>query len=144
MTVPITTLGVLGDIHAEDQRLLRALDHLANLNPDAIICTGDIVDGMGCPNTSADYLQENGVLTVRGNHDRWILEDKARHVPNAHNREDLTASTEQYLTSLPSQITLDTVDGKLMLCHGIGDDDLKKYGLVLNGWRSNGAGSWIK
>ncbi|MBT4162806.1 MAG: hypothetical protein HOE54_15985, partial [Gammaproteobacteria bacterium] len=89
-------------------------------------CTGDIVDGPGCPDTCVQLLKQHGVFTVRGNHDRWVLEDKARHVPDAHTRDELHEDTVNYLSSLPVQIDIESVAGTLLLCHGIADNDLKK------------------
>lgn len=123
---PIRRLGVIGDAHAEDERLSVALAMLAGEGVDAVVCTGDIVDGHGCPDTVVSQLAEAGVHTVRGNHDRWLLEDKARHVPNAHLADDLDAATVSYLQQLPTELDLQTVNGPLLLCHGVGRDDLRK------------------
>ncbi len=123
---PVTRLGVIGDVHAEDERLRQTLAHLADRNVDAIVCTGDIVDGAGCPDSAAELLCHHDVSTVRGNHDRWMLTNKARHIPFAHHLEDLTAGTISYLQSLPTQIEIETLTGKLLLCHGMGDNDLQK------------------
>lgn len=122
----IKKLGVVGDVHAEHYRLEAALRYLQDLDTDAIVCTGDIVDGIGCPNKSIKLLDNAAVLTVRGNHDRWILQDKARHIENAHSLNELSEESLSYLTSLPNQVTLDTIRGKLLLCHGVADDDLRK------------------
>ena len=122
----IKKLGVIGDVHSEHHRLEATLAHLEGLDTDAIVCTGDIVDGIGCPNESIKLLDSASVFTVRGNHDRWILEDKARHITDAHSVTELSEESLSYLTSLPSQVTLDTIRGKLLLCHGVADDDLRK------------------
>ncbi|MDG2274099.1 MAG: metallophosphoesterase, partial [Halioglobus sp.] len=122
----VRRLGVIGDVHAEHHRLNAALLYLQGLNVDALVCTGDIVDGIGCPNKSISLLQRSLVHTVRGNHDRWILEGKARHIENAHSLTELSEVSLSYLDSLPTQISLDTCRGKLLLCHGMADDDLKK------------------
>jgi predicted phosphodiesterase len=122
----ISRLGIIGDVHAEHERLALAIDHLSKLSADAMVCTGDIVDGIGCPNESVQLLVDANVHTVRGNHDRWLLEDKARHVPYAHAMSDLSEDTTTYLRNLPTFIELDTIAGRLMLCHGIGEDDLRK------------------
>ncbi|MGV0036427.1 MAG: metallophosphoesterase family protein [Candidatus Azotimanducaceae bacterium WSBS_2022_MAG_OTU7] len=122
----IKKLGIIGDVHAEHHRLEAALEHLKSLETDAIVCTGDIVDGKGCPNKSIKLLDSAGVFTVRGNHDRWILEDKARHIEDAHNVAELSQESLSYLALLPRQVTLDTIAGKLLLCHGVAGDDLGK------------------
>jgi predicted phosphodiesterase len=125
-TSQVSSLGVIGDVHAEDSRLSTAINHLQSMQVDAIVCTGDIVDGIGCPNESARLLRDANVITVRGNHDRWILEHKARHIPDAHFYDNLEAETRTYLENLSSQAIVETIQGRLMLCHGIGDDDLRK------------------
>ncbi len=122
----IKRLGVIGDVHAEDERLSQALAHLDEMNLDELVCTGDIVDGAGCPNESVKLLKSAGAHTVRGNHDRWVMEDKARHVPDAHHLDDLHDETHEYLSNLPTQVRLETVNGALLLCHGVADNDLKK------------------
>ena len=122
----IRRLGVIGDVHAEHCRLSSAIEYLQSLKVDATVCTGDIVDGLGCPNESIRLLDSASIYTVRGNHDRWILEDKARHIEHAHLATDLSEASRAYLISLPRQATLDTIQGKLLLCHGIADDDLRK------------------
>lgn len=122
----VKTLGLLGDVHAEHHRLAAALTFLDGAGVDEILCTGDVVDGPGCADTSARLLRDSGVLTVRGNHDRWLLEKKARHIPNAHHRHDLEDETLDFLSSLPLTIEIETVAGALMLCHGVIEDDLKK------------------
>jgi len=119
-------LGVIGDLHSEDVRLKRSLEFLVDANACEIVCTGDIADGRGCVDTSIRLLRDYGVKTVRGNHDRWLLESKARHVPNAHHRETLSRQSIAFLETLPTQIQLNTVAGSLLLCHGIGDNDLRK------------------
>ena len=63
-TQPIARLGVIGDVHAEDARLELALDHLQAAGVDRIICTGDVVDGSGCPERSL-RLFCNQVMWVR-------------------------------------------------------------------------------
>ena len=122
----IRQLGVIGDLHSEDIRLGRALEFLEHEGACDIICTGDIADGRGCVDTSIRLLRDHGVKTVRGNHDRWLLERKARHVPNAHHRETLNEQSIAFLENLPTQIQLNTIAGSVLLCHGVGDNDLRK------------------
>ncbi len=125
-TETVTRLGVIGDVHAEHDRLRLAIEHLHTLSPDAIICTGDIVDGTGCPDECVRLLEQAGIPTVRGNHDRWLLEDRHRDVPDAHRRDELTALTTSWLSALPTQLSLNTLHGSLLLCHGVADNDLQK------------------
>jgi len=119
-------IGIIGDVHGEDKRLEESLSVLLDKGCQKIVCTGDIVDGVGCPNRSAKLLQENKVITVRGNHDRWIIENKARHIKKAHSLHDLTADTLAFLKKLPTQATINLGETRILVCHGVGDNDLAK------------------
>ena len=119
-------IGIIGDVHAEDHHLELALDFLVNAQVDVLLCTGDIVDGKGDVERCCELLQNHHVATVRGNHDRWVLQDKARHVPNAHKAENLSDDVLEFLNSLPTQINIETTSGSLLLCHGVADNDLQK------------------
>ena len=92
---------MIGDVHAEAQLLAQALDVLAAAGVDNIVCTGDIADGPGCVDTCCTMLRQAGVLTVAGNHDRWLLTSTLRHVEDAHGVDDLSPDNREYLAGLP-------------------------------------------
>jgi len=120
----IGRLGIIGDLHGEHDRLAGVLDWFGGQQTDALICTGDVADGRGCINQSCDLLRDAGVQTVAGNHDRWLLADRVRHVPDAHSRDELSDDNLEFLESLPRWRSLETLRGPLMLCHGIENNDL--------------------
>ena len=122
----IQRIGIIGDVHSEHTLLAAALEHLQQENVDAILCTGDLTDGSGDLNACIKLLSHHNVLTVRGNHDRWVLENKARHIENAHHLKDLNDTTRTYLHNLPPYIEVETSYGCLLLCHGVLDQDLQK------------------
>lgn len=119
-------IGLIGDVHAEHELLATALEFLTDEQVTQILCTGDIVDGRGCPHTCIELLQAFDVTVVAGNHDRWLLQDKARHIANAHRRTEFSAAELEYLNNLPQTRTLATQFGRVRLCHGIQDNDLQK------------------
>lgn len=122
----LSRIGVIGDVHAEHEHLRAALEYLQSIGVDEVVCTGDVVDGKGDLEACIDLLRLHKVATVRGNHDRWLLQNKARHVPDAHTRDTLSPCALKFLQALPSEMSLPTVLGPLMLCHGVGSDDLQK------------------
>ncbi|MEM8767359.1 MAG: metallophosphoesterase [Pseudomonadota bacterium] len=122
----IRRLGIIGDLHGEHQRLEALLDWFAGSAVDAVVCTGDVADGRGCINRSCELLASAGVTTVAGNHDRWLLNDKVRHLDDAHSRDELTADAAAYLAALPRWRELDTIHGRLLLCHGVLDNDMAR------------------
>lgn len=115
-------LGLIGDVHAEDAFLEALLRHLASAGLDRLLCVGDVADGRGDTARCCALLQEAGVLTVRGNHDRWLLEGLMRDLPDAD--VELPLAARAYLGSLPRTRTVETVAGRLLLCHGIGENDM--------------------
>ncbi len=117
---------MVGDVHAHHRNLEVALNYLANAQVDVIVCTGDIMDGEGDVEACIELLRDADVVTVRGNHDRWVLQDKARHLPHAHHRQHLSDDVLEYLHALPVQQRLSTTAGALLLCHGVAQHDLRK------------------
>ena len=76
--------------------------------------------------TCCDLLRQADVVTVAGNHDRWLLQDRVRHLPDAHQLTDLKDGSRSFLEGLPRAVSLPTVAGELVLCHGVLDNDLAK------------------
>lgn len=122
----LRVIGVIGDVHAEHDHLYSALQFLHQHAVDAIVCTGDIADGGGDINRCCDLLRKARALTVRGNHDRWLLTNRVRHIEDATPESALSASTRQFLEALPVSLTLFTEMGPMLLCHGMLDKDLRK------------------
>ncbi|MGB1342272.1 MAG: metallophosphoesterase family protein [Pseudomonadales bacterium] len=119
-------IGLLGDVHSEDERLEAALTFFRAHDINTVLCTGDIVDGPGDPNRCVELLQSYSVHTVAGNHERWLLSDKARGIPHAHRMHDLEPKTLKFIRSLPKSLTIECRGQTVMLCHGIGDHDMGK------------------
>ena len=123
--LPIRSLGLLGDVHAQHKQLGAALKVLAP-TVDAIACTGDLADGSGDLMRCCELLNDHQVHCVRGNHDRWLLTDRVRDVSHAHRRAHLDATTVEYLETLPLTDSFTTVRGEALLCHGVACNDLAK------------------
>lgn len=119
---PLARIGAIGDIHAEDEALAVVLAHLAGLSLDRILAVGDIVDGPGDSARCCRLLAAAGADVVRGNHDRWALKDQLRTLPGA--LAALDPEQRRFLDALPATRHYDTVAGSLLLCHGIGADDM--------------------
>ncbi len=116
---PLRRFAAIGDLHGEDARLEHILGWLADQHIDALLSVGDIVDGAGSLDRCCALLTAHDALVVRGNHERWLLEE-----PFAHEPGFLTRATLVFLRELPSMRRLSTLRGDLMLCHGVGDNDM--------------------
>jgi len=119
-------IGLIGDVHAEADKLEAALRFFAPQNLDAILCTGDVCDGAGDFNDCCALLIENDVQAVRGNHDRWLLANVARDLSDATPCCDASEKSLRFLAELPATRTFETVAGKLLLCHGVGANDMAR------------------
>jgi predicted phosphodiesterase len=114
---------VLGDVHCQNAELKGALRHFERERVEAVLAVGDLVDGPGDANETIGLLQEANVLAVSGNHERWLLNEELRTLPDATPRAELSAKSVGYLRALPKTRHFTTVAGELLLCHGLGDND---------------------
>jgi putative phosphoesterase len=117
-------VGLLGDVHAEDSLLADALARLADSGIETILCVGDVADGPGNLDRACEFLASHHVITVGGNHDRWLLADTVRDLPDAHHRSQLAPSSLAFLRSLPPTREFSSSMGQVMLCHGLGANDM--------------------
>lgn len=117
---------MIGDVHGESALLAGALNALQGL--DAILCVGDIVDGpLDATDASGverciELLKSHDVRCVAGNHERWFLAGKERHRKGA--TQSLSPEAQAFIAGLPATSAFDTPAGGLLLCHGVGDDDM--------------------
>jgi predicted phosphodiesterase len=116
--------GLIGDIHCEVVRLKRVMEHFRGVGVDAVLAVGDIADGPGDLTEACAILQAEGALVVAGNHDRWLLAGEMRDVPDAIRPEAVTPEARRYLAALPKTRLLESSRGSVLLCHGLGEDDM--------------------
>ncbi len=116
--------GLLGDVHAEDVALEAALDHFAREGVDAVLSVGDVVDGPGDLERCRALLERHRVACVAGNHERWFCTGALRSLPHAHHPAAASAETRAFFEALPAVREFDTPRGRLLLCHGVGDEDM--------------------
>lgn len=65
-------LGILSDVHGRIDALELAYVE-ASSKCDKIVCLGDIVNGGGDADACMDFVRQNNIPTVRGNHDdAWL------------------------------------------------------------------------
>jgi len=117
-------LGLIGDVHAEDERLAAALAIFREHETDGVLFVGDVADGLGDLDRCVALLATANALGVRGNHDRWLVEDSMRSVRHAHERRALGARALAFFEALPPTREIQTPRGALLLCHGVGESDM--------------------
>jgi putative phosphoesterase len=114
-------IAVLSDIHGNVRALRAAMDDLREAAPDRVINLGDTVSGPLEAAETADVLISLAWSTVRGNHDRWLLEkseaDMGRSDQAAY--AELKSHHKGWLSSLEETIEFEG----LLFCHGTPDSD---------------------
>ncbi|MBR0666002.1 metallophosphoesterase family protein [Roseomonas hellenica] len=125
-------LAVIADVHGNLLALEAVLADIARQGVDAVVNLGDCLSGPLRPAEVADLLIARGIPTLRGNHDRQLLED----APGAMGRSDafaharLTATHRAWLAALPP---LMAPAGGVLACHGTLGSDLTYALEVLEG-----------
>lgn len=117
-------IGAIGDVHCEDVVLARAIETLRDAGSERIVCVGDIVDGLGDANRTCELLREHQIQCVAGNHERWFLTDKNRSITGVTPKDALAQEHQRWLATLPQTARLATPLGNLLVCHGVGEDDM--------------------
>lgn len=125
----ISRIGLIGDVHATHHNLELSLQFLAACTLDKVLCTGDVVDGEGDADRCCTLLREYDVETVRGNHDRWLFLGRTMQfppgTPNITSWNELNSTARGFLKALPLVRSYETVAGRLLLCHGVGANDMR-------------------
>ena len=125
MATPCKSIGLIGDVHCEHQSLAVVIDELNRLNVETILCTGDIPTGPGDINVCCDLLHAHQIRTIRGNHDRWLMSLPVMTLPLATHPAVVKKKSWRFLESLPVTMEIPTLSGLALLCHGLGQNDMR-------------------
>jgi putative phosphoesterase len=109
-------LAIISDVHGNLHALDAVLDDIAPLGVDATLSLGDFLSGPYDPVGVADRLMDLDLLSVRGNHDRYIAEgrDDDWHI-DAFVRSELAPRHLDWLRGLPATAVHADV---VLLTHG--------------------------
>jgi predicted phosphodiesterase len=116
-------IAALSDIHGNVWALEAVLADVKRQGVDLTVNLGDILSGPLEPAATADLLMSLSLPTIRGNHERQLL-DCERQPGGASDQfayEHTTAAHRDWLRTLPPVMTL---PGGIFLCHGTPASDL--------------------
>jgi predicted phosphodiesterase len=115
-------LAIISDVHGNVRALEAVLADIRSRGVDATVNLGDCVAGPTWPRESFECLATLNVPTVRGNHDRWIVDRPTDGLLLAGRfaREALTQEQRNALFTLPATLEL---EGGILAVHGTPTDD---------------------
>jgi len=125
-------LAVISDIHGNCLALEAVLADIRLQGADMVVNLGDLVAGPLEPARTADLLMEGDFPTIKGNHERWVMEARAE----ARGAIDTFATSRiddkhlSWIESLPPTLVL---EDQVFLCHGTPKDDTAPW---LDNWWS--------
>ncbi|TWB61249.1 putative phosphodiesterase [Rhizobium sp. ERR 922] len=114
--------AAIADIHGNHLALEAVLADIRRQGISDIINLGDCFSGPLTAGKTADLLLELNAPTVRGNHDRYLIEQapETMHVSDRAAHSELTERHLEWLRTLPvSEVHLD----EAYLCHATPADD---------------------
>lgn len=119
-------IAVISDVHGNRIALQAVLDDIASRGVDATLNLGDMVSGPMEPNAAAGILFDAGYPTVRGNHERWLLEraPDGLDAVDSHTLARLDRRHLEWFAQLPATLVF---DGDIFMCHGTPDDDSEPW-----------------
>lgn len=116
-------IAVMSDIHGNLWALDAVLADITRRNVDVTVNLGDILSGPLLPAETAERLMALGLPTIRGNHERQVLE----HDPARMGASDLWAhqhiapAQRGWIASLPASMRL---QDDVLMVHGTPGSDL--------------------
>lgn len=115
-------LAAISDIHGNLGALEAVLADIARRGADTIVNLGDILSGPLKPPETADLLMGLNLPTIRGNHERQLLETEPAEMgkSDAHAHATLRPEHKSWIAGLPHTMRLSE---EVFLCHGTPTSD---------------------
>lgn len=119
-------IAVISDIHANIYALINVLEDIDNEKVDSIICLGDLVGYGPHPNEVISMIKRRNILCIKGNYDSSVVDNEYSFIRETELNSfslpwtvnELRQENRYYLNNLPSQITIEAHNKKLLFVHG--------------------------
>ena len=113
----------ISDIHSNLPALESAINKIKSLGISRIYCLGDIIGYHTFTNEVIQLLKENGVISIKGNHDLAITEEAFNRSKESDfvlywNYDALTPENLTYIKELPLNLEVQVEDISIKLVHG--------------------------
>ena len=137
--------GIITDIHSNPIALKAVLKKFDEIKVDKILCAGDIIGIGPRPDETVQTLikLKDKLISVHGNHEDYFLLQLPQNTPNVKiskeeiechlwNQNQLSSSSEEFLTSLPDEIVIYDEGKKICILHYPKDEN-KEYKASIQG-----------
>ncbi len=123
---PDVKIAVLSDVNANLQALESVIKDAEKREIEVYLNAGNSIGFGPYPNETVELLCEKKMLSILGNYDIEVIEDKVKakaekNLALKFARKELTKSCEFYLYSLPRELRLEVAGKKLFVAHGSPD-----------------------
>ena len=115
-------LAAIADIHGNCLALEAVLADIRRLGIDMVVNLGDHLSGPLEARRTADLLIACEFPSIRGNHDRWLIEKRAAEMGASDKAADAQLQTRHrdWLSALPPNLEF---RNEIFLCHGTPTSD---------------------
>ena len=118
-------IGVVSDVHGDIAALDSALGHLHRLGCDPILCAGDLLDIEPSGEEVIQRLKSEGVICIRGNHERWALDKHSPEGQAFSSGTDLSPESLVFLAALPAYWSAELEGVRVAMWHARPGSDME-------------------
>lgn len=124
-------IGVISDPHANLEAFRAVMDDMPEV--DRIVCAGDLVNLGPDPNKVVELIRRKDILSVLGNHDNAVLNDKKNSINEDVSKclewtiENLEKKNRKHLKKLSKTEKFETENRDIFIAHGTPRKPLKEY-----------------
>jgi predicted phosphodiesterase len=117
-----TRFAAIADIHGNSDALTAVLDDIRSQNIASIVNLGDHFSGPLAARETAKILLASDMISIRGNHDRWLVEKQFAEMGPSDQSAHAQLADEhmRWLRDLPATLAL---GDDIFLCHGTPSSD---------------------
>jgi predicted phosphodiesterase len=130
------SIALISDIHGNESALRAVLREVSNHKIDAIVNLGDSVGYYSRVNETCDLLRTNGVISLMGNHDYYMVNDISCHRSHTvdlliqYQKSIMNARNLRWLAELPKELSFKGI----RMVHGGWNDFLEEYLVPSSGY----------
>jgi predicted phosphodiesterase len=120
----LVRIAAISDVHGNVFALRAVLESIADDGVDVVVNLGDHLSGLVAPAATADLLMRTPAVSVKGNHERQVLEIPRERMgkPDLLAHEQISDDHRRWLAGLPT--TAEVAPGVLAF-HGTPNNDLE-------------------